>query len=103
MFASNTGIAMSSSFLSNLCVKCNQKNCWPTLGLILNAVLFLTLLFLIIRTYNSEGFCDTGPMNEDGTPDWSLEISLINDEISYEWLDALSEVDYQRIKPFLQK
>ena len=43
------------------------------------------------------------PMNEDGTPDWSLEISLINDEISYEWLDALSEVDYQRIKPFLQK
>ncbi len=43
------------------------------------------------------------PMNEDGTPDWSLEISLINDEINYEWLDALSEVDYQRIKPFLQK
>ena len=43
------------------------------------------------------------PMNEDGTPDWSLEISLINDEISYEWLDALSEVDYQRIKPFIQK
>ena len=67
MFASNTGIAMSSSFLSNLCVKCNQKNCWPTLGLIMNAVLFLTLLFLIIRTYNSEGFCDMGPMNEDGT------------------------------------
>ena len=43
------------------------------------------------------------PMNEDGTPDWSLEISLIDDEVSYEWLDALSEVDYQRIKPFLQK
>ena len=43
------------------------------------------------------------PMNEDGTPDWSLEISLINDEINYEWLDALSEVDYQIIKPFLQK
>lgn len=43
------------------------------------------------------------PMNEDGTPDWSLEISLIDDEVSYEWLDALSEVDYQKIKPFLQK
>jgi hypothetical protein len=43
------------------------------------------------------------PMNEDGTPDWSLEISLIDDEVSYEWLDALSEIDYQKIKPFLQK
>ena len=43
------------------------------------------------------------PMNEDGTPDWSLEISVIDDEVSYEWLDALSEVDYQKIKPFLQK
>lgn len=67
MFASNAGIAMSSRFLSNLSLKCNQKNCWPTLGLIMNAVLFLILLFLIIRTYNSEGFCDMGPMNEDGT------------------------------------
>lgn len=43
------------------------------------------------------------PMNEDGTPDWNLEISLIDDEVSYEWLDALSEIDYQKIKPFLQK
>lgn len=67
MFASNTGIAMSSRFLANLCDKCNQKNCWSTLGLIMNAVLFLVLLFLILRTYNSEGFCDAGPMNEDGT------------------------------------
>lgn len=43
------------------------------------------------------------PMNEDGTPDWNCEISLINDDVSHEWLDALSEVDYQKIKPFLQK
>jgi hypothetical protein len=43
------------------------------------------------------------PMNEDGTPDWNCEISLLEDEVSYEWLDALSEVDYQKIKPFLQK
>lgn len=67
MFASNVGILTSSKFLSNLCVKCNQNNCWPTLGLIMNAVLFLILLFLILRTYTSEGFCDMGPMNEDGT------------------------------------
>ena len=67
MFASNTGIIISSRFLANLCDKCNQKNCWPTLGLVVNAVLFLVLLFLVIRTYNSEGFCDAGPMNEDGT------------------------------------
>ena len=66
-FASNVGILTSSKFLSNLCVKCNQNNCWPTLGLIMNAVLFLILLFLILRTYTSEGFCDMGPMNEDGT------------------------------------
>ena len=43
------------------------------------------------------------PMNEDGTPDWNCEIALLEDEVSYEWLDALSEVDYQKIKPFLQK
>jgi len=67
MFASNVGILTSSRFLSNLCTKCNQNNCWPTLGLIMNSILFLILLFLILRTYTSEGFCDMGPMNEDGT------------------------------------
>lgn len=43
------------------------------------------------------------PMNEDGSPDWENETNLYQDEVSYEWLDALSEIDYQKIKPFLQK
>ena len=43
------------------------------------------------------------PQMEDGTPDTECEISLLNDEVSHEWLDALSEVDYLKVKPFLQK
>jgi hypothetical protein len=43
------------------------------------------------------------PQMEDGSPDWDCEISLLEDEVSHEWLDALSEVDYLKVKPFLQK
>ena len=43
------------------------------------------------------------PVKSDGSPDWDCEISLLEDEVSHEWLDALSEVDYLKVKPFLQK
>lgn len=41
------------------------------------------------------------PIKENGTPDYNCEISLYEDEVSYEWLNSLSKVDYKKIKPFL--
>ena len=40
------------------------------------------------------------PMNEDGTPDWNCEISLIDGEVSSEWWEALSQEDYKLCKEF---
>ena len=40
------------------------------------------------------------PMNEDGTPDWNCEISLIDDEVNSEWWEALSPEDYKLCKEF---
>ena len=40
------------------------------------------------------------PMNEDGTPDWNLEISLIDDEVASDWWEALSSEDYELCKEF---
>ena len=68
LFVSNIGILTTSKLLYNtFCVKCSQDECWPTLALVVNSALFLVVLFLLLKTYNTEGFCDMGPMNEDGT------------------------------------
>jgi hypothetical protein len=40
------------------------------------------------------------PMNEDGTPDWNCEISLIDDEVNSEWWETLSPEDYKLCKEF---
>jgi len=42
------------------------------------------------------------PQNEDGSPDYGCEISLYDDEVSAEWLDELSEEDYELVKPYIQ-
>ena len=42
------------------------------------------------------------PQLEDGSPDWGCEISLYDDEVSSEWLDSLSDVDYELVKPYIQ-
>lgn len=34
-------------------------------------------------------------------PDLSLEISLLDDEVSSDWYDELSEEDYNLVKPFI--
>ena len=34
-------------------------------------------------------------------PDLSLEISLYDGEVSSEWIESLSEEDYQLVKPFI--
>lgn len=34
-------------------------------------------------------------------PDLSLEISLLDDEVSADWYDELSEEDYNLVKPFI--
>jgi len=47
---------------------------------------------------------DTGqiyPQLEDGSPDWDCPISLYDDEVSSEWLAALSKEDMELIKPFI--
>lgn len=36
-------------------------------------------------------------------PDLSCPIELTEDEVAADWLDALSEVDYQRCKPFINR
>ena len=34
-------------------------------------------------------------------PDLSLEISLLDGEVSSEWIESLSEEDYKLVKPFI--
>ena len=43
------------------------------------------------------------PMDESGYPDYSCPIELYFDEVNQEWLDALSDEDYETVKPFLNK
>ena len=48
---------------------------------------------------------DTGviyPQLEDGNPDWDCPISLYDDEVSSEWIDSLSDGDYELVKPYIQ-
>ena len=35
-------------------------------------------------------------------PDLSCEISLYDEEVSSDWYDGLSEVDYKLVKPYIQ-
>ena len=42
------------------------------------------------------------PMNEDGSPDWSNEINLYEDEVSDEWVKSLSKEDIEKCYPFLE-
>jgi len=41
------------------------------------------------------------PQNVDGTPDYGCEISLYDDEVSSEWIESLSDEDYNVCKPYL--
>ena len=41
------------------------------------------------------------PIEEDGTPDYGCSISLYDDEVSSEWIESLSEEDYNVCKPYL--
>ena len=41
------------------------------------------------------------PIEEDGTPDYGCPISLYDDEVSSEWIESLSEEDYNICKPYL--
>jgi len=55
----------------------------------------------MIKALNSVGSVidmETGmiyPQNEDGTFDFKLSISLVDDEVSSEWWDSLSLEDYK--------
>jgi hypothetical protein len=41
------------------------------------------------------------PIEEDGTPDYGCSISLYDDEVSSEWIESLSDEDYNICKPYL--
>ena len=41
------------------------------------------------------------PIEEDGTPDYGCSISLYDDEVSSEWIESLSDEDYNVCKPYL--
>ena len=41
------------------------------------------------------------PIEEDGTPDYGCGISLYDDEVSSEWIESLSDEDYNVCKPYL--
>jgi len=61
-----------------------------------------------LKELKSVGSCidiDLGivyPLNEDSTPDWDSPIELLDDEVSSEWIAALSSEDYQICKPFIE-
>jgi len=41
------------------------------------------------------------PMDEDGNPDYGMPIEVYDGECSAEFIDTLSEEDYQVVEPFL--
>jgi len=68
----------------------------------------MSIIGSALKELKSVGSCidiDLGivyPLNEDGTPDWDLPIELLDDEVSAEWIAALSDEDYEICKEFIE-
>ena len=54
-----------------------------------------------VGSYLDEDIGVIYPIEEDGTPDYGCSISLYDDEVSSEWIESLSDEDYNVCKPYL--
>ena len=68
--ASGPGIQASANFVSKLIMRCNTNQCWKSLGLVMNTVIFFVIVYFVVLRNSHEGYvCDMGDLSEDGRTD----------------------------------